>query len=235
VSVLVPVFNDRTHVVAALDSVRVGRFRDVELIVLDDGSSDGSADAAAAWGDAHPDVALLVARHTRNRGLPGARNSALALSRGDLAFALDADNLVFPHALERLVEALDDEPGCDFAYGIVQRFDEDGAQGLLSMFPWEPDRLRIGNYIDAMALFRTATLRRIGGYADAEPFTHGWEDYELWCRMAALRLRGAFVPEILGRYRVQPGSLLSRTNLRLAELRSALEDRYPHVMGSPAP
>lgn len=227
VSVLTALFEHGRFVEEALDSVDRSTGPDVELVVVDDGSDDGSGDVVARWMDAHPERPAILLRHPVNRGLPAARNSALSHARAPLAFVLDADNEVRPNGIRRLRAALEADPGAAFGYGMLERFGEDVPPGLVSTFGWEPERLRIGNQIDAMALFRVPMLREIGGYDRDPVFLGGWEDYELWLRLADRGLRGAFVPQITGRYRVAEGSLLSLANLSLDDLLGALQERYP--------
>lgn len=228
VSVLVTVYNYAHHVEAALSSVAEGRYRDVEFIVVDDASTDRSCARVRDWMESHPAAPALLLRHPVNRGLPAARNAALGFARGEYCFILDADNEIYPAGLQRLVDRLDADAGADFAYGVLQRFSVDGPLDLVSRFPWEPSRLTSTNYIDAMALLRTAGLRDLGGYT-TDTRLHGWEDYDLWCHHAELGGRGAFVPEIVARYRSSPHSMLSLTNISPTTAFSVLTERYPTV------
>ena len=228
VSVITPLYDHADHVEAALDSVRRGRYHDYELIVVDDGSTDGSAEVVRGWMQLHPDSPALLLRHPANRGLPSARNSAIEFARGELVLALDSDNELMPHALERLTEALDTDPGAAFAYGILEKFNDDGSLGLVSYLGWEPERLRLHNYIDALALMRRAVLLAVDGYT-TDMRLYGWEDYDLWCKLAAQGMRGAHVKEILARYRIANSSMLSVTDLSLADATHALAERHPEL------
>ena len=87
-----------------------------------------------------------------------------------------------------------------------------------------------GNYIDAMAMVRTAVLRPIGGYA-TDRRLHGWEDYDLWLTLAELGYRGVLVPAIVGRYRVSSGSMLSQTNVSTVSAFAALAERHRRFPG----
>jgi hypothetical protein len=233
-SVLTTVYNYSEHVGSALDSIASSQFRDLEIVVVDDASTDDSLNSVRAWMERNERVATMLVRHGMNRGLPSARNTALGLARGELVFILDADNAVYPHGLGRLVAALDSDPGAAFAYGVHQRFTHAGPQDLLNVWPWEPERLRAGNYIDAMAALRTDVLRRAGGYT-LDKRLHGWEDYDLWCRLAEQGERGAFVPEVVGRYRSAHHSMLSLTDLSSTVAFSVLAERYPTTMGPVVP
>lgn len=234
VSVLATVYNYADHIEGALDSLIAGWYRDIEVVVVDDASQDASAAQVRGWMRIHPRTPSALLRHPTNRGLPHARNTALGFARGELVFILDADNRLYPHGLERLVTALDADGDAAFAYGLHQRFTSAGPADLMNLWPWEPERLRAGNYIDAMALVRASVLRRVGGYTTDQRM-HGWEDYDLWCHLAELGERGVFVPEIVARYRSARHSMLSVTNLSVSIAYSVLAERYPKLMGSVEP
>jgi len=235
VSVLVTLYEFERHVEAALHSVAASTLRSVEVLIVDDASTDGSVDCVRAWMRERPDVPALLVRHCWNRGLPHARNTAIDFARGEMAFVLDADNALYPEGLARLVDALDADPGADFAYGVIECFSIEGPAGLLSIGEWEPERLRSHNWIDAMALIRTEPLRRGGGFA-TDPRLHGIEDYDLWCRMAEEGRRGVAVPEIVGRYRVsEHGMLRSTSGISSMDAMSVLIERHPTLMAGVAP
>jgi Glycosyl transferase family 2 len=234
VSVLTTVYNYADHIEGALHSLTTSRYRDFEVIVVDDASQDASLSRVRAWMRRTPRVASVLLRHPTNRGLPHARNTALGFARGELIFNLDADNRLYPHGLERLVAALDRHRDAAFAYGLLQRFTSAGPADLMNLWPWEPERLQAFNYIDAMALMRGSVLRRVGGYT-TDRRMHGWEDYDLWCHLAELGESGVLVPEVVARYRSARHSMLSVTNLSGTMAYSVLAERYPSVMGSVRP
>jgi len=235
VSVLTALFNHEEQITDALDSLLASTVRDWELIVVDDGSTDGSSRRVLDWMRAHEDAAVLLLRHPVNRGLGAARNSALGWARGEFCFILDADNEIYPRCFDRLATALRDDGDAAFAYGMHERFTSAGAQELINIFPWEPERLRTGNYIDAMAMIRTTLLReRFGGYTTNRRL-HGWEDYDLWCSVAEEELHGAFVPEVVARYRSSEHSMLSLTNISSTEAFSVLIERHPKFMAGVRP
>jgi hypothetical protein len=234
VSVLATVYNYADHIEGALQSLATSRYRDFEVIVVDDASQDASPTRVRSWMRRNRRVTSALIRHPSNRGLPHARNTAFGFARGELIFILDADNRLYPHGLERLVTALDADPEAGFAYGLHQRFTSAGTADLMNLWPWEPERLRAGNYIDAMALVRASVLRRAGGYT-TDHRMHGWEDYDLWCHLAELGERGVFVPEVVARYRSARHSMLSVTNLSGTMAYSLLAERYPGLMGSVRP
>jgi len=234
VSVISPVYNHGTEIVRALESVVAADYPDLEVVVLDDGSSDGSARSVMRFFEEHPFLPGLLLAHPVNRGIGAARNALLKRASGEFVFALDADNEIYPPTLRRLVRALDHDPGASFVYSMLQEVRDGVPTGLRSALPWEPERFRQANYIDAMALLRRRELVELGGYEE-DLRLHGWEDYDLWCRYAEHGRRGAFVPQILGRYHCSEYSTITLTNIDDAEMRWLLGRRYPRLMDGRAP
>jgi len=227
VTVIVSLYNYRQHIVDCLESVKPQTIGELDLIVVDDRSTDDSAEIAHKWLTENGGrfSKYLLIRHKINSGPGAARNTAFAGSRTKYVFVLDADNLLYPRCLERLVSALDN---CDasFAYTYIERFGE--ASSLLNTKPWNPGILQRGNTIDAMALMRKRVWEKIGGYSTNEIMRLGWEDYELWFKIARINGWGILVPEILGRYRVHHDSLLhTTTNPNVDKLWDYLRSNYP--------
>jgi glycosyltransferase involved in cell wall biosynthesis len=121
VSVVIPCFNAEATIGEAVDSALGQTWRDIEIIVIDDGSKDGSADILRGFGG------RIRAEFGPNRGASAARNRGTALAAGAYVQYLDADDLLTPDAIARRVEALE-AAGADVAYGDWQRF-ESGADG----------------------------------------------------------------------------------------------------------
>lgn len=235
VSVLTACYNHAQHVTAALDSVAASRDCPFEVIVVDDGSSDGSSGAVAAWMQRHQSTPVVLLRHPVNRGLAAARNAALNYARGEYCFVLDSDNEVFPRCLRRLQFELECNPTAAVAYGTLEMFSGIEPVGLLNTLPWEPRLFRNGNYVDAMAMMRTSVVRdELGGYP-TDRRLYGWEDYALWCAVVSAGYGGIRVPEILARYRVSKHSMLSLTNISVTDAYSVLIEANPELMDSIEP
>ena len=223
----------RRFIAPCLESARAQTLRALDLVVVDDAYSDGSDRAALRWlerrGARFARAELL--RHRVNQGLARSRNAAFARARTDLVFVLDADNLIFPTCLEKLVRALDSSKA-SFAYSHLKLFgDEDG---LMNTRPWNPAAFRTGNYIDAMALVRRSEWRRVGGYR--EDLSTGWEDYDFWLRLARAGGSGLLVPEALAAYRVHLGSMLSTvTRPDAAALERFFRDEHRTSLSAPRP
>lgn len=229
VSVVLTVHNYAEVVGEAIQSVADSDYDRVELVVVEDASTDDSLAAIRAALAACPWLAATVIARGRNVGLPAARNLGVEHARGEFIFMLDADNAIYPHALSRLVATLDGHWHAQFAYGIIETFRASGPHGLLSWLGWDSGRLRHGNFVDAMAMIRRTGLLTVGGYTDDRRL-YGWEDFALWCAFADRGWWGVRVPEILARYRLGH-SMISITDIDSKAAWAALLERYGWLQG----
>lgn len=240
VTVVVPVHDYADVLGEALDSVRDQTLVDLDLVVVDDASTDSSAEVAAAWLAEHGSRfgrAVLI-RHDANAGVACARNAGFLAADTPYVLPLDADNALEPTCCERLLAAL----GPTDAAGAYPRIAHMGqttellAGGVTRGYlPYDPQRLVGSNWIDAMAMVRVDAWAMAGGYQRG---LLGWEDYDLWCRFAELGLRLLHVPEDLARYRVHEGSMLhtlTHVGDRPAQVRAAITERHPWLRLTPDP
>lgn len=204
VSVLMPAYNARRYVAEAIGSVLAQTWRDFELLIIDDGSTDDTAAILARHAAADPRVRVLS---RRNGGIGAALNDGLVQARGELVARMDADDFCLPQRFARQVEFLRQAPDCVLVGSRVLLIDPDGAP-LFEMadIPTEHEA------IDAMLLqarwsivhpsvmMRRDVVRRIGGYNnDVVPV----EDHDLFLRLAEVG-RLANLPDVLLRYRKHP-------------------------------
>jgi hypothetical protein len=225
VSVLVTLYNYEHLVAETLDSIVASRDVGIEIVIVEDHATDNSRAVAEAYLAAHPDVAIVLLAKDANEGLAAARNTGIAACRAPLVMMMDADNLVYPTCLGRLRDALDADRGAAFAYSALEEFG--AGVHVRSAYAWNPEWLCAANYIDAQAMIRRDVLRAVGGYRTDDPLVFGWEDWELWLRLADRGDRGVLVAEMLGRYRVQAGSMIGLTNLSTSESLAHLRELHP--------
>lgn len=213
-SVVVPVFNGAAHLSDALESVLAQTFADFELIVIDDGSADGTGEVISHFVRRDP---RLVAVHQPNRGLPAARNAGLRRARAEIVAFLDADDCWLPRKLECQLAYLEQHPDCLACFTYVEEMDD----ALRLLTPWSafadqyghpivtPDLLvERGNLIAGSAsgvAARTAAVREAGGFDER---LVACEDLDLWYRLS-LRAPLRPVPRVLVRIRRRPGQMQS--------------------------
>ncbi len=227
ISVLVSLHNYEREVVEALASVDGSLHRSYEVLILDDSSTDGSVQAVQRFMEQRPWMPAKLFGHRCNRGLPRTRNALIERARGEFVFILDADNAIFPMALQRLEAAIDHAPKAAFAYGISVVEQDACPTDLISVGVWSPRRLAKDNYIDAMALIRRDVLIDLGGFCEDIRLL-GWEDYDLWLRIAECGLAAIHVPQVVGCYRRTRHSMLaSITDIDTTVARSIVSKRSP--------
>ncbi|HXP29269.1 MAG TPA: hypothetical protein VN804_05905, partial [Solirubrobacteraceae bacterium] len=136
--------------------------------------------------------------------------------------------------VERLVRALDDDADALFSYPMVAVFDGPRPVELRGSLPWEPERLRRENWIDAPVLIRRAPLLALGGWA-TDPALRGLEDFDLWCRCAEGGYGAAHVPQVLA-WHPRTGDSAPRDVASLAPAVTALlHERCPRLFGAAFP
>ena len=225
VTVAVSLYNYAQFVDACLNSVQAQTHGPLELIVVDDASGDDNSLAVAeAWLAAHAErfERVLLLRHRRNQGPSAARNTAFFNSYGAFVFVLDADNMIYPRAIGRLLEVMQADGEFAAAYSQSELFGAEHRLGPADV--WSPERLKRGNYLDVMALVSRRAWEKVAGYSDMDH----WEDYDFWCKFVEQGLAAAFVPEILCRYRVHGASAVRTANPKVfAELTVRMLRRHP--------
>jgi glycosyltransferase involved in cell wall biosynthesis len=207
VTVVIPLHNYADYVIEALESVAAQSLERIDLVVVDDASTDDSLAMVTEWCEPRRDRfnRLTVLKHTQNSGLAGARNSGFAAAETRFVLPLDADNRLRPDCCVRLLAALDGSEAA-FAYPAIRLFGDDTA--VIGREPFSALRLLQGNYIDAMALVAKWAWAAAGGYAH---INFGWEDFDFWARLVEQGQFGLSVPEILADYRVHRASMLHTT------------------------
>lgn len=221
VSVLVTTYNHVNFVRECLDSLLSQTFRDFEVIITDDASSDGTADRIAAWLSAHALPARFL-RNETNRGLCANRNTALALARGRFICSLSGDDAYEPERLERQVACfMREPPDVALVYSDMRRVDAAGRDLGASFIetelgdepPPEGDvfgRLMRGCFVPSpAAMVRKSAFDSVGPY-DESLF---YEDFDMWLRLGH-RYRLRYLPDRLVRYRVLADSMSHSLGLR---------------------
>ncbi len=199
VSVIVTCCNLGEYLDEAIASVRAQTFQDLELLVVDDGSTAPTTLQAL---DRFEQAQVPIVR-TANRGLPAAKNTGVARTSGRYICMLDADDRLAPDMLARSVAILEDDPGLSFASHWLRYFgDEQGEWTPAACdFPELLDR----NTVNGAALVRRSAIEAAGGFD--ESFRDGCEDWDFWITVVERGGRGVIIPEVLYEYRRREGSM----------------------------
>ena len=230
-----PAYNAAGTIAPAIRSALAQTRLDFEVIVVDDGSTDETAAAVEAF-LVDPRIQLI---RQENRGLAGARNTALRRARGRYIALLDSDDLWLPHYLEDVLGLLEASEEIAYAYTDAWVLDEGRARfrrvpyTTLYGLPRPPDdpgdflhALLESNFVFGSATIVRSVLEDVGGFDES---LRAVEDYDLWLRLAARGHIGAFRSSSAVVYRERSGSLTRNPTLMTTSLiqvyRRAEQDR----------
>ena len=220
VSVLTPTFNGAAFVGETIESVLAQNYEPVELVVVDDGSTDETVAIVERYAK-HAQGQIRLQRNDERRGPCRRRNDALALAKGSLLAWLDQDDLWLPDKIQRQVEVLEEMPDVGLVYTAYEAFDSRTGATL----DWRDPTIEAdgdvlaqlfveGNFVASLtAVFRRAALDRRGVKFRDRDFSFG-DDYYLWLSLA-LDWQFARIPDVLARYRrhaENESNRLARTN-----------------------
>jgi glycosyltransferase involved in cell wall biosynthesis len=240
VSVVTLSYNHAAFLPAAIESVLAQTHPSVELVVADDGSTDGSLEIANRYSLADERVTVLTHPGRENLGIGATANLARLVARGDYLLGLPSDDVLYPDTLEREVEYLERHPRVGYVYGYAHVIDEDGRRipsartfGIdLTGGGRTVERLVQGNAIPAMTvMFRRPCLGQVGG----EDPSLTYSDWEFYTRAAA-HWEVGFIPRALAMYRVHSSNVsmnaAREVNVeRAVAVTAALRARAPAVGG----
>lgn len=208
VTVLLPVLNAAPFLQRTLDSILDQRFRDFELLAIDDGSTDGSIAILKSCRDPR----LRTVEHGRNQGLIATLNEGIEAARGTYIARMDADDLMHPDRLALQVEYLDAHRDVAVLATCVELINADGEV----TGQWDVDRSAMDEHDIWAMLPRTnciahpSVMMRRSALGDLRysPDQKGAEDWDLWLRMRSRGLLIAKLPQALLQYRVHAGSIM---------------------------
>ena len=208
VSIFVPVYNRERYLPETLESLLAQTHRSLEVIVADDGSTDGTVRVAREYAARDPRVRILTLPH---QGEVGARNSAIRAAHPDSRFLMnhDSDDISLPTKVERLVAHLEAHPEIALVGCVARYFDDAGADLGAPELEQSADRI-LATYADRNSMVNSATLIRrevfdaLGRYRQE---FQSVDDYDFFARAMNRGYRAANIPEALHRIRLHPGSI----------------------------
>lgn len=232
VAIIIPTYNRASLVGEAIESSLVQSFRDIEVVVVDDGSTDETREIVTAYGNR---VRYLWQPSAGNPC--AARNRGIGATMSEFLVFLDSDDLLLPDKVERQVAYLDAHPNCDLVFGDCLILDEHGKEipgaTVYTETGWTGGTglsdLLCGNFIAVNApLVRRSALERVGLFdPEVRP-----EDYDLWLRIAATG-KIAGTDDTVGKIRRGPARRSAQqTEIIRGHLRvlANLRERYPEAV-----
>lgn len=220
VSVIVPLYNAAPFIGEALESIVASTYRPIEVIVVDDGSTDDSLYVAEDFARKHSEVRVI---HQANAGVSAARNHAIRVSNGEYILPVDADDKIAPYYIEHAVAAMNEQVrivSCRAEY-----FGNKHGEWLLPEFSHE--LLARKNMIHVSSLFRKADWQRVNGFCEQDIYR---EDWDFW--LSLMELGGEYVRlnEVGLYYRVQHSSRRTKAKNEKRAIVDAINRRHAAYM-----
>lgn len=214
VSVLLPVLNGERFLAAALDSVFRQDYRPLEVVVVDDGSTDGTANLVAEFGD------RVRYAYQKSAGPSVARNAALQLAHGSVIAFLDADDIWLPQKLSRHMELLLLEPHLMFTVSLLRHFLEPGCELPAGLNPRLLDE-DVPAWLPSTLVARREVFDVVGVF---DPTLRMAEDMDWFSRAKDRGVASAILPELLVMKRVHDRNLSNNTGPNVPAVLRVIRD-----------
>ncbi len=221
VSVIIPCYNDSRYLQEAVYSVLSSTYRAIQIIIVDDGSTDETRKIALQLQNKNPDVIKYIFQE--NSGLSSARNNGISLAKGKYILPLDADDKISSGYITEAVKVLENKPEVKVVYCNARFFGK--KEGAWKLKPFSRKVLPRENVIFCAALYRKTDWEKVGGYSIQ--MKYGWEDWEFW--ISILKTEGEVykLPLIGFYYRIKCNSMRkAMTKEKKAELIKFMNQKH---------
>lgn len=212
ISIIMPTYNRESFLPVAIESVIAQSYKEFELIVVDDGSTDNSRELINTYAETDSRIKYL---YQENQRQSVARNYALSIARGEFICFLDSDNYWPVDKLEKSIQAFKQYPEADIIYGDCITIDEHGNELHRHNMRRYSGRVAALLLKDNFVSMNTTMTRRkcfdeMGGMSGKRRVA---DDYDLWLKFSA-RFYFQYIPEFLAYYRVMENQISSNKKLR---------------------
>ncbi|SFT10715.1 glycosyltransferase family 2 protein [Sphingobacterium wenxiniae] len=176
ISVIIPCYNHGKYVKETVEAVLASSYRPLEIIIVDDGSTDDSRVVGEELSQEFQEVTYV---YQKNAGPSAARNNGISKAQGTYILALDADDLISAAYIEEAIRVLENDPQVKVVYAEAEKFGS--IQKKWKLKKYSPRRLAKDNMIYVSAVYRKADWERVGGYTDEHVLVR--EDWEFWIKV----------------------------------------------------
>ena len=220
VSIIIPCYNQGEFLYDAIDCSLNQTYKNIEVIVVNDGSTDNTRDVAHSYG---PKITYI---EQENRGLSVARNLGIKTSTGKWIITLDADDKIHLDYAKRLIGV--DDIVCSYRRCFGDNEDE---CKLPKIHPTHNDFL-LQNHLFCCSMFKKEIWEKIGGYDEqqfirGEQGVNGFEDYKFWLRATKAGYTITVVPEFMFFYRKHGVSMVSEANMNRDKILTYMRQEFP--------
>ena len=226
VSVIIPCYNYACYLTEAVESVINQTYKNFEIIIVNDGSTDNTKQVAEGLIKQYPDYAIEVINQ-ENKGVVAARNIGVKKAKGQYILCLDADDKIEPTYLEKTVKVLDTDPEVGFVYTWIHQIGE--VDRIIKQDPaWGLDRLKTGiNHIHSATIFRKKAWQEVEGF---NPNMLGCEDLDFWISILEKGYKGKLIEEPLTYYRIHKSSRFQSKTIRyLDKIKEQIRENHPNL------
>ncbi len=224
VSVIIPCYNQAHYLPEAVGSVANQTFTDWECIIVNDGSPDNTSETARQLIANYSDKQIRLVEK-RNGGLSDARNVGIKNSKGKYILPLDADDLIHPEMLQKMVNLLNEHSEIAIAYTDVKHFDS--ANRIICAGEYDFKRLCLQNHLNYCSLYRREAWESAGGYNPN--MVWGYEDWDFWISCGEKGYYGKRIPDPLFMYRVKETSMYTKALEHHSELMARIILNHPNL------
>lgn len=202
VSIIIPCCNQAEFVSEAIESALNQTYKNIEIVVVNDGSSDNSSDVINAYKNKN----IIFIDNKENKGVVHTRNLAIEKASGEYILPLDADDKIAPEYAEKAVKILEENKEIGIVYCEAEYFGT--KSGKWNLPDYEDTSFLYNNCIFCSSMFRKTDFVAAGGYK--ENMKYGWEDWDLWLSFIEKGLKPYKIPEILFFYRQHDGNGITK-------------------------
>lgn len=195
VSVVIPCYDSEPYLTHTVDSVLAQGMRDLEIVLVDDGSRDRTVALIRAMIERPADCTMRLIEQP-NAGLAGARNTGIGAARGRYVLPLDSDDLIADGMLVRCADLLDADPDLELVYGDREDFGD--VSGVRVSGRFELERLKYFNQLPYCGMYRRSLWQRVGGY---QINVSGFDDWNFWIAAAAGGAKACYLAQVLMHHR----------------------------------
>lgn len=195
VSIIIPCYNQEKYITDAIMSAENQTYKDIEIVFIDDCSTDGSLEVANELKKKYTNI--IVLKNETNLGVVDSRNKAIDVAKGFYILPLDGDDTIEPTYIEKAVKVFDENPDVGFVYCKARKFGAVNEDWNLPKF--NKESFIFGNCIVNSSLFRKSDFIKLGKY---KSYMYSWtEDYDLWMSFVEAGLLPYRIDKILYNHR----------------------------------